>query len=128
MSVIAPHAYYLSPQLFHDMERAVANPPRPDYYDMDVLNDLFKLNCGYLPNHYVVLSYTLVGPTKWSFGSKEERFAKTYVTHFSPGAGVGKPWNTPRDAFHGQQGDYLLVKALYEAYWHAEDELCPWFH
>ncbi|KAF0729144.1 hypothetical protein Ae201684P_010622 [Aphanomyces euteiches] len=140
----APHAYYFSPQyvfastllvfspsnrLFHDMERAVANPtrPDPDYYDMDVLNDSFKLDCGYLPNHYVVLSYTLIEPTKWSFGSKEERFAKTYVTHFSPGAGVGKPWNTPRDAFHGQQGDYLLVKALYEAYWHAEDELCPWF-
>ncbi|KAH9150539.1 hypothetical protein LEN26_004056 [Aphanomyces euteiches] len=108
----APHAYYLtdnyalastllvfspSNRLFHDMERAVANPPRPDYYDMDVLNDLFKLDCGYLPNHYVVLTGTLDEQhVTWGFASKEERMAKTYVTHFSPGVGLGKPWDTSR--------------------------------
>ncbi|KAG9411300.1 hypothetical protein AC1031_016942 [Aphanomyces cochlioides] len=110
------------------MERAVANPSCPDYYDMDVLNDLFKLDCGNLPNHYVVLTGTLHENVMWGFASKEERIAKTYVTPFSPGVGLGKPWDTSRSAFWLQWSHEPLLQALFQSYWAAEDELCSWLH
>ncbi|KAG9411294.1 hypothetical protein AC1031_016935 [Aphanomyces cochlioides] len=114
--------------LFDQIEKAMANPRKPNYYDMDVINDLWNLDCGYLPNHYVVLSCTLNADTKWSFASKAERIAKTYVTHFSPGIGLGKPWNNARNIFATWHGDEPLLKSLYESYWAAEDELCSWLH
>ncbi|CAK4693562.1 hypothetical protein AeNC1_013598 [Aphanomyces euteiches] len=139
----APHAYYLTDRfwfgstllvfspsnaLFSQIEKAIANPRMPNYYDMDVINDLWNLDCGYLPNHYVVLSYTLNADTKWSFASKAERIAKTYVAHFSPGIGLGKPWNNARNIFATRHGDEPLLKSLYESYWAAEDQLCSWLH
>ncbi|ETV79827.1 hypothetical protein H257_07043 [Aphanomyces astaci] len=136
----APHAYYISQQYAfgstllvfspsNDVVAALAaaleTPPRPNYFDMDVLNDLFRLDCGYLPNHYVVLSYTLNDDVTWSFKTKEDRMANTYVYHFSPGLGVGKPWQTPRSILSDMDQAYEpLFYDLFARYWQQEDTLC----
>ncbi|RQM31360.1 hypothetical protein B5M09_013786 [Aphanomyces astaci] len=139
----APHAYYIgeqyafgstllvfspsSNQTFETIERAMATPPRPDYYDMDVLNDLFRTTCGYLPNHYVVLTYTIVDDATWSFTSKAERILSTYVHHFSPGLGIFKPWNTPRSILDHREASYEpLFYDLLAEYWDHEDAMCAW--
>ncbi|RHY21799.1 hypothetical protein DYB32_009706 [Aphanomyces invadans] len=138
----APHAYYLtenyvfgstllvfapSNTVIAALEKALESPPRPDYFDMDVLNDLYRLDCGYLPSHYVVLSYTLNDNAVWSFTSKAERMAHTYVYHYSPGLGVGKPWNTPRSILRNKNPAYdPLFYDLFARYWDHEDALCSW--
>ncbi|RQM31237.1 hypothetical protein B5M09_013695 [Aphanomyces astaci] len=136
----APHAYYIresyvfgstllvfspSNDVVAALAAALETPPRPNYFDMDVLNDLFRLDCGYLPNHYVVLSYTLNDDVTWSFKTKEDRMANTYVYHFSPGLGVGKPWQTPRSILSDMDQAYEpLFYDLFARYWQQEDTLC----
>ncbi|RHY73081.1 hypothetical protein DYB38_012928, partial [Aphanomyces astaci] len=92
--------------------------------DMDVLNDLFRTTCGYLPNHYVVLTYTIVDDVTWSFASKAERILSTYVHHFSPGLGIFKPWNTPRSVLDHREASYEpLFYDLLAEYWDHEDAI-----
>ncbi|ETV95322.1 hypothetical protein H310_11219 [Aphanomyces invadans] len=138
----APHAYYIkenyvfgstllvftpSNAVFHEIQDAMAHPPRPNYFDMDVLNDLYKLHCGFLPNNYVVLTYTLHDNANWSFASKADRIHKTYVHHFSPDGTFGKPWNMARSEVYNRRGSIDSVfYNLYTMYWEHEDCLCAW--
>ncbi|CAK4344380.1 unnamed protein product [Aphanomyces euteiches] len=138
----APRAYYLgekyqfgstllvitpSNALFDKIQEATKNAPKPDYFDMDVLNDLWRYDCGYLPSHYVVLTSTLDEDSTFGFATKAERIRKTYIHHFSMVNGLQKPWFVAE--FHLRDRDpnwEPLFYDLFDMYWKAEPELCAW--
>ncbi|KAH9124275.1 hypothetical protein LEN26_009752 [Aphanomyces euteiches] len=122
----APHAYYIGEQyqfgstllvltpsnaLFGKLEQAMKNPPKLNYYDMDVLNDL----CGYLPN------------ATFGFANKSERINKMYIHHFTMGYELHKPWLIERSQVTERNPSFHpLFYDLFFMFWKAEAELCPW--
>ncbi|CAK4805550.1 unnamed protein product, partial [Aphanomyces euteiches] len=138
----APHAYYIGEQyqfgstllvltpsnaLFGKLEQAMKNPPKPNYYDMDDLNDLWRLDCGYLPSHYVVLTPTLNEDATFGFANKSERINKTYIHHFTVGYELHKPWLIERSQVTERNPSFHpLFYDLFFMFWKAEAELCPW--
>ncbi|CAK4122983.1 unnamed protein product [Aphanomyces euteiches] len=138
----APRAYYLGEKLFfgstllvispsnaafQKIKDALASHAKQNYFDMDVLNDLWRLDCGYLPSHYVVLTPTIVEEPTFGFANRSERINKTYVHHFTMGYGLHKPWLTQRYQLENRNPDFEpLFYDLFFMYYDAAAELCPW--
>ncbi|RQM20956.1 hypothetical protein B5M09_010792 [Aphanomyces astaci] len=138
----APHAYYIGEQYafgttllvvtpsdaaFAKLQHALETPPRPNYYDMDVLNDLWRLSCGYLPSHYVVLTPSLNEDLVWAFKDKQERINKTYVHHYSRGSDLAKPWHVSKSMLETRNPAFHpLFYDLFYLYWVHEDKYCKW--
>ncbi|RHZ28454.1 hypothetical protein DYB31_010238 [Aphanomyces astaci] len=138
----APHAYYIGEQYafgttllvvtpsddaFAKLQHALETPPRPNYYDMDVLNDLWRLSCGYLPSHYVVLTPSLNEDLVWAFKDKQERINKTYVHHYSRGSDLAKPWHVSKSMLETRNPAFHpLFYDLFYLYWAHEDKYCKW--
>ncbi|CAK4544535.1 unnamed protein product [Aphanomyces euteiches] len=103
------------------------NAPKPDYFDMDVLNDLWRYDCGYLPSHYVVLTSTLDEDSTFGFATKAERIRKTYIHHFSTVSGLQKPWFAAEFQLRDRDPNFEpLFYDLFDMYWKAGAELCAW--
>ncbi|ETV94934.1 hypothetical protein H310_11580 [Aphanomyces invadans] len=143
----APRAYYISPQpffastllvftpsnaRFRQLSQAVAASTRPDYYDMDVLNDVWH-PVTFLPPHYVVLNADLLAPDSnlLGFANASDRIANTYAHHYSslPNGKYGKPWEVerpPNNKWRTKRKSSPLMYELFDLYLDAKDRECPW--
>ncbi|RHZ29342.1 hypothetical protein DYB31_010927 [Aphanomyces astaci] len=143
----APRAYYISPQpffastlmvftpsnaRFRQLYDAVTQSTRQDYFDMDVLNDVWD-PVTFLPSHYVVLNSELLNSPSlvFEFANASDRIAHTYAHHFSalPNGTYGKPWEVDRPVGHKwrtKRKAAPLFYQLFDMYLDANDRLCPW--
>ncbi|OQS03627.1 cleavage induced hypothetical protein [Thraustotheca clavata] len=114
--------------LFAHLEHAIAVEKEPQY-DMDVLNNEWKHQCGILPSEFVVLSTHLQSDTdKFLFGYKDldDRINHTYIHHFSPSNPYNKPWNmNPNDMVRDPNVHHMYYD-LFEIYWNQRHLHCPW--
>nr|AIG55795.1 secreted protein [Achlya hypogyna] len=136
----APRAYYqdqpfigstllvLAPsnRLFRQLEQAVLDHPREEWYDMDVLNVVWRDMYGMLPNHYVFLNSEINSDRTFGFETPEERINHTYVHHFSmmDNGKYGKPWRMNRFNVERKPEWHPLFYKLFDLYWASQDEFC----
>ncbi|EQC26478.1 hypothetical protein SDRG_15656 [Saprolegnia diclina VS20] len=139
----APRAYYQSNQpfvgstllvltpsnaLFAQLEVGIAAHPSDEWYDMDVLNIVWKDLYGMLPSHYVILNAHINSNDTFGFASADERRAMTYVHHFSEmtNGRYGKPWTRGRVRDEVNPAWHPHFYELFDLYWAAHDEYCTW--
>lgn len=93
-------------------------------FDMDVLNILYKNECGILPSSYVVLNGDLTHHKPFLFDTFEELKNNTFIWHFSTTSDLkyGKPW-THRSLPSGNETDPFFYQ-LFELYFDAERNTC----
>ncbi|OQS05851.1 secreted RxLR effector peptide protein [Thraustotheca clavata] len=114
--------------LFQQLVDAIHEHPNEEWYDMDVLNAVWKDQYGMLPNHYVVLNAHLNSDKTFGFTSAQERINKTYIHHFSemPNGRYGKPWTFGRNIGDRNPVWNPMFYELFEKYWESYDKLCSW--